>query len=71
MENRRNCTEIQLMQLNTKLGSDQKSTIIIVAIRILIIVTITLYQVFLYIISNLCNNFTNNNKKIQRLRKDK
>lgn len=71
MENRRNFTEIQLMQLNTKLGSDQKSTIIIVTIRILIIVTITLYQVFLYIISNLCNNFTNNNKKIQRLRKDK
>lgn len=62
MKDSKYCTRIQLMQLNTQLGSDGKSGTVAVVIRIIVMVAIVLYQVVFRHYSNFYNNFMNSNK---------
>ena len=69
MKDKRCCTRMQLMQLNTHLGSDGKPIIIAVVIRITVMVAISLYQGVFRHDSNLYNNFMNssdNNPEAQK-----
>lgn len=69
MKDRKNCTKIQLMQVNTQLGLDWKA--ITIAVKgIIIMVTTVLYQVAFRHYSNFYNSFTNNNNNTE-FRKDK